>query len=148
MINSQVALSITPRLPVRLEPEMTVAPGSLKLANDHSTFHIEGNLAQRRLLTTFNLPSWPSPDILTNSVVQLLVDARGLPLSASLLSRSGSKNADQFALDQANAARFASVVQTGPNRSTNVMDGVTLGEVVFEWHTSSSANTNGVPASP
>jgi hypothetical protein len=144
-----VPQSFVPRLPARPEPEL-ISPitGSLNFGSDHSTFYIEGKLAQRRLLSALALPSWPAPDILTNTVVQLLVDARGLPVSASLLTRSGSKNADQFALDQATAARFNSVVQTGPQRRTNALDGLSLGEIVFEWHTEPLAATNGAPGSP
>lgn len=147
--SNQVLPAFAPRLPPRPDPLLTSPiAGSLSLGNDHSSVHIEGKLGQRRLLTTFNLPSWPAPDILTNTVVQLLVDARGLPLSASLLSRSGSKNADQFALDQANAARFASVVQTGPNHTPNSQDNVSLGEIVFEWHTLPPTETNAAPNAP
>ncbi len=141
--------SFAPRAPARPEPEM-ISPitGSLSLGTDHSTYHIEGKLAQRRLQSKLDLPSWQAPDILTNTVVQLWVDARGLPLSASLLTRSGSRNADQFALDQATSARFNSLVQTGPNRHTHVLDGVNLGEIVFEWHTLPLAATNSAPGSP
>ena len=67
---------------------------------------LEGDLAQRRLLAPLDLRSWTSRDILTNSVVRLLVDAEGLPLSVTLLSGSGAQEADQHALDQAKAARF------------------------------------------
>lgn len=141
--------SLAPRMPGRPEPVL-ISPitGSLSLAVDHSTFRLEGKLTQRRLLTTFNLPSWSAADILTNTVVQLVVDARGFPLSASLLNRSGSKSADQFALEQATAARFNSLVQTGPNRSTNVLEGLSLGELIFDWHTLPPAATNTAPGSP
>ena len=81
-------------------------PSSAGNFRGHSVVRLEGDLAQRRLLTPLELRSWTNPDILTNSVVQVVVDAEGRPVSVTLLSGSGSQAADQYALEQARAARF------------------------------------------
>ena len=43
------------------------------------------------------------PDILTNTVVQLVVNADGKPISAALISSSGLQEADKYALENAEA---------------------------------------------
>lgn len=48
---------------------------------------LEWDQAHRRLLTPLELRSWESPDILANSVVQIVVGADGTPASVTLLSR-------------------------------------------------------------
>ena len=81
----------------------------LALLQDQSVLQLEDGLAQRRLLTPLQLKPWSNPDILTNSVVQVVVDAEGRPVSLTLLSGSGSAAADQYALEQAKAC----TVRTG-----------------------------------
>src|SRR6266853_2324865 len=96
-----------------------------------SSLRIEGRLAQRRLLTPLSLTNWPHTDLLTNSVVQLLVDAEGRPVSGgTLLSSSGLAAADKRALEQAMAARFKSVGEASPAGPT---DCLTWGTLIFEW---------------
>jgi len=109
-----------------------------------SSLRIEGRLAQRRLLTPLSLTNWPHTDLLTNSVVQLLVDAEGRPVSGgTLLSSSGLAAADQHALELATAARFNSVAEGGP---TGPADRLTWGTLIFEWKNLSLPAING-PAS-
>lgn len=103
-----------------------------------STLSIEGPLAQRRLLSTLNLPSWRSAELLTNSVVETVVDALGNAVSVTLLRpSSGSTNADQFALEQARAVRFAPLPTAA---GASPFAGLTGGELVFQWHTEPLAN--------
>ena len=67
-------------------------------------------MAGRRLVQPIELPPWPYQDLLTNSVVQMVVDAEGRPASVPvLLSSSGCPAADEYALEQAQAARFEPV---------------------------------------
>jgi TonB family protein len=105
-----------------------------------SEFRIEGAAANRRLLEAMELPSWPSSDLLTNTVVQVLVDGEGNCVSAMLLASSGSKGADQFAVGRASAARFEPITQAG-----GAPGNATFGRMVFRWRTVSASETNGVP---
>jgi hypothetical protein len=126
---------IAPSL-ARPEPELTLPePVPLVLANDRSTWRLEGPLAQRGLLTALELPSWERADILTNSIVQLLVDASGEPISVALLSSCGLSAADDKALALAMAARFEPLFGSGPKLSANPLAQLGWGEMIFEWHT-------------
>lgn len=108
-----------------------------------SSMTIEGDLAQRRLMTAMDLPSWPFGDVLTSSVVQVLVDTRGLVISAALLSGSGLADADRQALAQARRARFATASGAGATS-----DEITLGRMVFQWHALPPLATNASPSLP
>ncbi len=109
-----------------------------------SSLRIEGALAQWRPLKPFELRSWPArlvsatdTDLLTNSIVQLLIDARGRPVSATLLTSSGLAEADNFALDQARVARFELPGGLDPNAAlrANPLLGLCWGKLIFEWYT-------------
>jgi TonB family protein len=69
------------------------------------------------------LPSWPYADVLAPSVVQAVVDAPGNVVSTVLLSPSGYDAADQRALELARAMRFT------PSSH------LTIGRMIFNWHT-------------
>jgi TonB family protein len=105
------------------------------ISAEQSTLLLEGDLARRRLITPLTLRSWPNPDILTNTVVRIAVDAEGRPVSPTLLSGSGSSEADQYALEQARAARFEPVrrnpAETAPRSTTPL----SWGRLVFRWQT-------------
>ena len=106
-----------------------------------STWQLSGDLARRRLLTPLQLNSQYSDDLLTNSVVRLLVDASGWPYSMVLLPPgSGSKDADEQALELAEKARFDPL--PGKAQNSDPLDGLTWGELVFQWHTIPPAATN------
>jgi hypothetical protein len=108
-----------------------------------STLRVTGALAQRRLLVSPVLPSWPSAEILTNSVVEVLVDARGKSVSMTLLKSSGfgPNEADQYALREARKVRFAPDNENNPK---NPLAGLTWGQLVFRWHTLPLSATNSV----
>jgi hypothetical protein len=125
-------------LPIRLP---AVPP--LTMPRQQSTWHLEGDLARRTWLNPTPLPGWPNAELLTNTVVALLVDAEGYPVSTTRLGPgSGSPQADQLALDLARAARFQSRVEEGPNRKVDPLRGLVWGSVVFEWHTLPPTSTN------
>jgi hypothetical protein len=109
-----------------------------------SRVRMEGDLAGRRLLSPLHLPTFTNSDLLTNSIVQLLVDARGNGLSAVLLAAgSGPQaNADSNALQLASSARFEAA------EKRNSKPGLTLGTLVFEWRTVLAPSTNALPAGP
>jgi TonB family protein len=120
----------------------------LSLFRDRSVLELEDGLAERRLLTPLQLKSWSSPDILTNSVVQVVVDAEGRPVSVTLLSGSGSAAADQYALDQAEAARFKPVSRTPAETSPNPTAPLSWGKMIFRWHTVPTPPASAPAASP
>ena len=116
-----------------------------------SEFHLEGELAKRSLLEPIELPSLPANDLLTNSVVQMMVDVSGFALSAVLLSNVGQKEgpqreADQLALKTASAAQFEPLrLPAGPRPRP---EPVSIGRMVFEWHTVEAKITNTASLSP
>jgi hypothetical protein len=105
---------------------------------DASTLQIEGDLAQRKLLTPEeNLPSWPCTDVIAPSKVQVLVDTAGAVISAVLFPPDNRVEAaaqydpaDQRALELARAARFA------PSSR------LTVGQLIFNWRTVPPPATN------
>ena len=102
-------------------------------------------MAQRRLLTSVALPSWPSSELLADSVVRMTVDADGRPVSCVLLQTNGLPEADREALARARALRFAPV-SDGGGHTAKSLAGRNWGNVVFEWHT--LPPTNAVLAKP
>jgi len=135
-------------LPVLASPELQLLQPSVSTSPafpDHSTMRLLGELAFRRLLTQPTLPSFTNADILTNNVVQLLVDANGKPISAVLLNNTGSPEADSRATRVALDLRFEPFGSSPP---LNPAANLTLGHVVFEWHTLPPSATNTPAATP
>ena len=129
------------QLPAQLEaaPTLPDVP-PLDVLADHSVVQFEDGLAQRRLLAPLPLKSFTNTDILANSIVRVGVDPGGLPVSATLLSVSGSTAADQYALDQAWAARFEPLSRNSAEAILKPTVPLSWGRIVFRWHT--------IPASP
>jgi TonB family protein len=126
-------------------PELEMPASSIPA---QSSLRVEGDLAGRRLLSQFNLPSWPASDILSNSVVQVIVDADGQTQSATLLSGSGSKDADDRALDLAKSAEWEPLRGQSQQRSPAGIGLLSWGRLVFSWRTVPPAATNAPHASP
>ncbi len=113
-----------------------------------SRLRIEGELAGRRLLAPLQLPALTNTDLLINSVVQLVVDARGRTVSAVLLPPGSVLNeADQRALDLAKGARFEAR-DTGGARFTNPSAGLSIGTMIFEWQPVLAASSNAPSVTP
>jgi hypothetical protein len=133
------------QLPV---PHLTtpgVAPLVLPIPTP-STMRVAGELTRRPMLAPVEPPSWLGPGLLTNSVVEIWVDARGNVFSASLLPPgSGSKPADQWAVNSARTARFAAE-SPPPLFAANPIGRLTRGALIFEWRTAPATNTP--PARP
>lgn len=98
-----------------------------------STVHLDGELAGRKLMTPLALRSWTNNDILPDSIVQVLVNAEGRPLSWALISPSGNKDADNYALAQARSARF-DPLPPAPGSKEHPLAGLAWGQVAFQWH--------------
>lgn len=125
--------------PIRLEPELSL-PNLPPLAPmaESSNLTFEGALAKRRLLQnpSTDLPAWPSTTLLSQSVVQLLVDAEGHLVSATLLKPgSGLAEADRYALDKARSMVFEPVSPNSPEAGANPLSGLAWGQAIFQWHT-------------
>jgi hypothetical protein len=102
-----------------------------------STLQITGDLAQRRWLNPFPLPSLSFDDVIAASRIQVLVDPAGTVISTVLLPAENSaealghwEEADQRAQALARTVRFAPAAQ------------LTLGELIFNWRTVPTAATN------
>jgi TonB family protein len=137
--------SLTPPLGLsRPEPTLTMAEADPRpTAPAGSRLRLEDGLAGRRLVTPINVPPMPHTDLLTDTVVQVVANAKGLPVSVPvLLSSSGSAEADREALRLARSARFVPVTSGGPEGVSNLSAQLTWGRMIFEWQTSPMPTTN------
>jgi len=113
-------------------------PPSLVIAappqfREKSALKITGALANRRLPRLPELPSWKFTDLMTNTVVGLVVDGEGIPRSERLLVRSGLKEADDYGLKITRELRFEPL--PGAERAgSSVALQMMWGELVFQWH--------------
>jgi len=103
-----------------------------------SEFEVEGELANWILLDRFELPSWPHTELLTNTVVQSLVDHNGQSIATVILAGSGLAEADAFALRAVKVARFRPPGRPGSRQSPSAR--VASGKVIFKWHTVPATN--------
>jgi hypothetical protein len=139
----------------RFEPETLPAPEPilpefppLFTPPTRSQLRVLEELAQRRLLNPPELPAWPAGDLLTNSVVRVLVDAAGNVFSPTLVPPgSGSKPADRRALELAGTLRFTPSAPP-PVISADPVGQLTSGTLVFEWHTVPLPATNAPVITP
>jgi hypothetical protein len=125
---------------VMVEPTLTFPqlPPAIESARP-SMLRIAGDLARRRLLYCAPLPN--NVAFLTNSVVQLLVDAPGNAFSAVLLGAgAGNDGANKEALRIAQTMRFESIEPTGPDRLAAPAPKLMLGTLTFEWQTLPATN--------
>jgi hypothetical protein len=126
--------------PLQLAPAPAAgAPEPVAALTGSSTFRLRDGLAGRRLRTPLLLPTQPAAELLSPTVVQLVVDADGFPVSAIVLRGSGSATADGFALERARLLRFEPL-RADPAQSPLAQ--LSWGEVVFLWQTVPVAATN------
>jgi hypothetical protein len=111
-----------------------------------SRLRIEGELTARPLLFPLSLKSWTHSEILSNSVVQMAVNADGFTFSTLLLSECGLKEADLYALKLAGDARFRPLPRE--RRVAGDADSLMWGKLVFQWHTLPLTTTNVSPPEP
>jgi hypothetical protein len=106
-----------------------------------SHLFVEGPLQQRPLLKPIEPPIQHATEVLTNTVIQLGVRADGFPISARIVTTSGSRGADLTALDLAQKSRFAPIPTIGA-RDPNELQ---WGELIFQWFTAEPTATNNPP---
>lgn len=111
-----------------------------------SRLRAEGAVAARPLRFLPVLPPWPHADLLSNSVVQVVVDADGYPLSAEPVSGCGLPEADRQAVRLAMAVRFEPRPRAG--RDDTGRGPLDWGRLIFLWATLPMAATNGTAALP
>jgi hypothetical protein len=130
------------------------------LAQD-STLQIEGEIANRPLLSPVKLPSWPDSDVIAPSIVQVLVDAAGNVVSATLLppvnswepsairdtvepSPARNADADARAVEIARNARFAPLTSNAGSVASQPVTHLSVGQFVFNWRAVPVIITNGL----
>jgi hypothetical protein len=130
------------QLDMKPPPEFSAPPApDVAALPQNSTLKFFGALARRTLLQPIVLPSLAYNNVIPPSKVQVLVDMTGKIVSAVLLTDNNGaeatehfNDADQRALEFARRLRFAPAAQ------------LTLGEIIFIWHTVPATSTN-APAS-
>jgi hypothetical protein len=92
----------------------------------------------RSVLSPPALPSWSSTNALTNTVVRMMVDGKGITRSQTLLVRSGLPEADDLALNISRNLRFESAASSpAPGEPGS---GLIWGEAVFQWQNKPDSN--------
>jgi len=126
-----------------------------------STLQVAGDVAHRPLLNPVKLPSWPSSDVIAPSVVQVLVDAAGNVVSATLLPPVNSwepsvirdtvepfpardTEADVRAVDIARNIRFAPLSPHAESLGSQPLTHLAVGQLIFNWQVVPAASTNGL----
>ncbi len=111
-----------------------------------SSFVVEGELASRRLLPNRRQADPVSATALSNTVVQIHVDAQGrvfdLPVILFPADKSGSAVADAEAIATARALKFAPATGGSGSGTSGRQDDLTRGTVVFQWRTVPPPATN------
>ena len=114
---SSVAGEPTPELPISRQ----------------SYFEFQFSQGQWSPVVTPVLPSWRYSDVLSNTVIRVLLDKAGVPLSCLPVGSCGSGEADRFALSVALDLRFRRNSPALPRaQGTNEL---TSGKIIFHWHT-------------
>jgi hypothetical protein len=139
-----------PRFQPRIESVLDIAEAAaapLPPISVPSRMFVEGDLAKLQLLTPLQLPPQTNADLLTNTVIRMVVDAQGYPYSSVIWAKSGNDDVDAMALTNfARRVRFsapeAEALRTIP---TNKM---VSGKLVFEWQTVPPAPTNAPSGNP
>lgn len=111
-----------------------------------TTVQLQGELREQDLLSALQPGVRPYTDLLTNTVVQAVVDAKGRPISVTLLASSSDPVADAQALEQSRTARFAALPEAWEkvNPTPAELRWVSL---VFQWHGVTAPGTN-APTAP
>ena len=129
-----------------------IAPAEPPMAGN-STLQVEEGIAGRGPQNPVKLPSWPFDDVIAPSVVQVLVDAAGNVVSATLLPPENDEemppvrdpDADEKALEIARTMRFAPLPAAAENIYLNPMSDLSVGRLIFNWQAVPKATPKGKP---
>jgi hypothetical protein len=125
------------------QPPAVTAPTRLRYPpTPKSQVRLHGPLAARGILSTPPLSAWTNADILGPTRVQVLVDAWGNPMTATLLQSSGLPEADKEALNVSRKMVFGSQPPSVANTIRTPETDLTPGWLTFTWRTLAPA-TNG-----
>ena len=139
-IRSNHVNALTLTLAERAAPPAFLLPLVSSLVPTQSTLRVDGDLAHRLLLSPIKLPGFAHHDLLSNSVVRVMVNRSGRVLSHALLASSGSPDADELALDLSRNARFQSL-RTNDNGAVRNLSSLSWGNLIFKWVTLPMTNT-------
>jgi len=112
-------------------PKLELPFVSLAIANEpakENAVLAQGPIANRALTAKIILPPQIGPDVSSNTVVQVAVQADGFPFTARIVASSGSRGADLTALQLAKEAQFA------PAKGAPLQ----WGELIFRWQMAST----------
>ncbi|HVR35623.1 MAG TPA: TonB family protein [Methylomirabilota bacterium] len=113
-----------------------------------STLVVEGAPAGRGwMVPPPVLRSWPHSDVLSNSVVEVGVNAAGDVETHRLLSSSGLTVADQEAMRTARTVRFRPMLEGG-REVPRTADGLMHGRLIFRWRAVPPAPTTAPSGEP
>ncbi|MGA2280023.1 MAG: hypothetical protein ABSG80_06960 [Verrucomicrobiota bacterium] len=131
---------------LQLKPPLKLSAPGLPVETalaQNSTLRVEGELAQRQLPSPINLTNWPYANVIAPSKVQVLVDTTGNVVSTVLLPPdSGFIAADQYDKADERALELARAMRFTPSSH------LTIGRMIFNWHTVPPPATNAPAASP
>lgn len=113
----------TTRLNLKPEPHLVLPVATVAPLPQNSSWQLTGEIAGRRILNAFAVPTLPLNDVLQPTRVQLLVDVNGDLLSTVLLDSSADSDADQLALKLTRTLRFVPA------------DHLMFGELICNWQT-------------
>lgn len=106
---------------------------------------LEGDLRLRPVRFMPEFQVWPYHDLISNTVVQLWVDAEGLVREAGLWTECGIPEADRYALREAKRIRLEPLPRSGMAPDPV---GRTAGSLVVRWGTAPVSGTNPPRSSP
>jgi TonB family protein len=128
------ALSPSPADSSVTGPELTRASiEETSLLREASRVHLAGGLASRPLQTELKLRAWATNDLLGQTVLRVVVNRLGEPVSLAVLASCGYADADQFAREIVRTARFAPLPETAATIRAERGGPLTWGEMIFDW---------------
>ena len=151
-LSDLAALPPSPPFEVAAKPPPDLGPTTYFPATDllagESTLTIEGPLANRPLRSAPELPPQPADSLLTNTIVQIQVNADGrVSVPPVMLKTCGSKDADQTALTVAKGLQFQPLPRRVPGMPDAPPPGPVSGRLIFRWRTVPPISSN-APAAP
>ncbi|MFM2295268.1 MAG: hypothetical protein RLZZ350_1681 [Verrucomicrobiota bacterium] len=114
-------------------PTLLAIPAAPAPANPPAAVRVTGVLANRALLAVPELPAQTTADNLPDTTAQVLVDAAGRVVTATIISAHTAADAD--ALTLARQLQFTALSGGDNSRVTRPLEGLTSGQIIFHWPT-------------